>query len=153
MASHKSNEMTIYSYADLDVKNSSTIILRESIKVSPAGFVGLISRSERSGNTITSLTLIRITKTDDGSFNVEIKTNKEPIDIRTKTDSFDVKNATSKKVEDIPATLKKHGMSPTMLQKLASVHKKKPDLYLDSKHKDPKDKKDKKDKLSAQKRK
>jgi hypothetical protein len=129
MSSRKNNETTIYSYADLDIKNSSIVIVRESIKVSTDGFVGLMSRSERSDNIITSLILLRITKSDD-SFNVEIKTNKEPININTKTDNFEVKKITIAKIEDIPTTLKKYGLSPMMLQKLATVNKKKTDSYL-----------------------
>lgn len=129
MSSRKKDEKTIYSYADLEIKNSSVIIQRESIKVSANGFVGLISRSERNKKTIVSLTLIRITKNDEG-FNIEIKTNKEPININTKTDNFDVKSMDIKKITDIPTSLKKHGISTMMLQKLTSVYKQKPELYL-----------------------
>lgn len=129
MASRKNYEKTIYSYADLEIKNSNIVIARESIKVSASGFVGLISHSERNDKTIISLTLIRITRNKD-AFDVEIKTNKEPINIHTKTDSFEVKNLVVKKAEDLSTSLKKYGISPAMLKKLASVSKKNPEAYL-----------------------
>jgi len=139
MASRKNYEKTIYSYADLEIKNSNIVIARESIKVSTSGFVGLVSHSERNDKTIISLTLIRITQNND-AFDVEIKTNKEPINIRTKTDSFDVKNLVVKKADDLPTSLKKYGISPAMLQKLASVSKKNPETYLTDKDSDTKPK-------------